>query len=267
MDFPSPLDDYRNDEEPLVFTSSKHQFELPPLEDGTDPTFTSRSKAALQTLPFDSYNATSLWTLVYLINALFFTWAFVYAFLLKLATKDRSCAKRLCICHGFGTNPALAITFLTTVIARYRVHGRSCADIMLPYDEAGHTFDMDALYLELLCLSTLVGWLWYQSSICKVFVYATDERKPKWVNAGRIKDKIYDNRSEESKESEEEEKKAPGEDENEDGSDDDGDDDDSNDEDEEKGGDKKGKDGDKEEKKEEAKDGDKGGTKKDKKDG
>ena len=58
--------------------------------------------------------------------------------------------------------------------------------------------------MQVLVLSSLLMWSFYQNYVCLVFNYSTDEKKPKWVTSGRKRDKLYDNRTEEEKESEEE---------------------------------------------------------------
>ena len=50
--------------------------------------------------------------------------------------------------------------------------------------------------MDLLLLTSVLNWMLYQFFVCKVFIYQTDEIKLRWINAGRVKDKVFDNRLE-----------------------------------------------------------------------
>ena len=54
---------------------------------------------------------------------------------------------------------------------------------------------MDGFYLECLGLATVIGYIIYQIPVCGLFVYQTDEKEHRWVNAGRVKDVTYGNRN------------------------------------------------------------------------
>ena len=86
----------------------------------------------------------------------------------------------MCVCHGFFTNGILLATIIFSYIKRYNGPGNFCSKIELPYDDAGHTFDMDGLWSTFLINLGIVAFMTYQCTVCYVFEFETQERKEVW---------------------------------------------------------------------------------------